>query len=268
MSLPRRVEPDSDLVEVADRVWVARRGDRDLVSTVVAGASGVLLVDVGWSASAGHDLLADVRRLRIGEPVAVVSTHTHPVHALGNVALPAGVPVLLHEAATGADEERSAEVRAVSSVAAVDLGDRVVEVIHPGRGHSAGDLVARVPDADVLVVGDLVRGDGPPAYGPDCWPLEWPGSLDLVLQLLGGSGLAVPGHGNPMDRVAVEEQRDGCATVAGAIRELAGRGVPGDRALALGDAEGAWPWPVERLADAVRRGHAHLPRSARQLPLA
>jgi glyoxylase-like metal-dependent hydrolase (beta-lactamase superfamily II) len=268
MSFPPRVEPDSGLVEVADRVLVARRGPSDVVSTVVAGSSGVLLVDAGWSVPACEDLLAAVRRLGRGAPVGVVGTHAHPAHVAGNAALAPAVPVLLHDAAAAEVPEGAGHVRTLSSVTAVDLGDRVVEVIHPGRGHTAGDLVVRVPDADVLVVGDLVRGDGPPSYGPDCWPLEWPAALDLVLQLLGDAGLAVPGHGAPMGRGAVEEQRDGTATVAEAVRELAGRGVPEDRALAQGEADGSWPWPRQGLAEAVRRGYAQLPPSARRLPLA
>src|SRR3712207_8210257 len=58
-------------------------------------------------------------------------------------------------------------------------------------------MIRRPPRSTLFPYTTLFR-----SYGPDCWPLEWPGSLDLVLQLLGGSGLAVPGHGNPMDRVA------------------------------------------------------------------
>ena len=44
-----------------------------------------------------------------------------------------------------------------SSARAVDLGDRMVELVHPGRGHTAGDLVLRVPDADLVFAGDLVE---------------------------------------------------------------------------------------------------------------
>ena len=53
---------------------------------------------------------------------------------------------------------------------ALDLGDRVVELIHPGRGHTAGDLVVRVPDADVMVAGDLVEESDPPFIGDDSLP--------------------------------------------------------------------------------------------------
>jgi hypothetical protein len=73
----------------------------------------------------------------------------------------------------------------------------------------------------------------------------------------------VPGHGAPVDRGFVERQRDELGVVAETIRDLAGRGVP--VAEALGAAE--WPWEKERLADAVRRGYEHLPRSQKRLPL-
>ena len=48
-----------------------------------------------------------------------------------------------------------------SSAPVIDLGDRMVELVHPGRGHTGGDLVVRVPDADVLLAGDLVEESAP-----------------------------------------------------------------------------------------------------------
>ena len=246
------------LVEVADRVWTA---GTDRTTVLVAGRHGLVAVDPG----SGAALLTAVRRLERGPLVGVVLTHAHagPPPDTGEP-----VPVVLHETAAAALGPGDPGVTPVSSVTALDLGDRVVEVVHPGRGHTSGDLVVRVPDADLLLVGDLVAGDGVPSYGPDCWPLDWPASLDLVLQLLGGSGTAVPAHGRLLDRGAVEEQRDRIATVAGTVRDLAARGVPADRALAQGEADGAWPWPEASLAEAVQRGYAHLPRSAKRLPLA
>jgi len=270
--LPPRVEPDGGPVEVADRVWVVRSDSLGGNVTVVAGSAGLAVVDAFGSAAAGHQLLATVRRLGRGDPVAVVLTHGHVGHTGGVAGLvgSSATPVVVHEAAAATLSPPGGEVadlRTLSSATAVDLGDRVVEVVHPGRGHSDGDVVVVVPDADVVVVGDLVRGDGPPSYGAGCWPLEWPGSLDLALQLVRGSAVVVPGHGPLLDRAAVEQQRDGIATVAEAVRELAGRMVPEDLALSQGEAEGVWPWPAERLAEAVRRGYAQLPRSAKRLPL-
>ena len=281
MPLPPRARPDG-LVEVADRVWGVRAESAGRNAALVAGSGGVAVVDdLGCADPDDNADTADpadpvrtaVRRLGRGDVLAVVLSHGHPASWAGAAGRPrAGdVPLVVHEAAAaslGAGTHRL--VRTVSSVTAIDLGDRVLEVVHPGRSHTGGDLVVRVPDVEVVVVGDLLTGDGPPSYGPECWPLEWPASLDLVLQLMGGSGsaLAVPGRGPLLERSAVEEQRDGIATVAETIRELAGRGVPEDRALAQGLADGSWPWPGEQLSEAVRRGYAQLPRGAVRLPLA
>ncbi len=150
-----------------------------------------------------------------------------------------------------------------SSAVALDLGDRLVELVHPGRGHTAGDLVVRVPDADVVLAGDLVEESGPPGFGGDCYPMDWPLSLDIVLGLLTTSSVVVPGHGAVVDREFVEDQRNAIGVLAETVRDLATRGVP--LAEALDAAE--WPFPREHLGDAVRRAYEHLPRSQKRLPL-
>ena len=93
--------------------------------------------------------------------------------------------------------------------------------------------------------------------------MEWPLSLDLVLSLTTADSVVVPGHGAVVDRDFVEEQRGLIGVVAETVRDLAGRGVPLEQALA----DGEWPWPREHLAHAVRRGYEHLPRAQRRLPL-
>ena len=69
--------------------------------------------------------------------------------------------------------------------ASIDLGDRLVELVHPGRGHTGGDLVVRIDDADVVLAGDLVEESARrrAGFGADCYPMEWPATLDLVLSL-------------------------------------------------------------------------------------
>jgi glyoxylase-like metal-dependent hydrolase (beta-lactamase superfamily II) len=283
--------------EVARDVWVARYEWFDVNVSLVRGSSGLLVVDTHASAAAARQVVEDVRALGAGEVVAVVNTHEHFDHVFGNGTFRAAygaVPVHAHERAAertvppgervkalydepgNASDPHRVEVQATeivpaettfSSAVALDLGDRMVELVHPGRGHTAGDLVVRVPDVDVLLAGDLVEEStlrqGVPGFGPDCYPMEWPLSLDIVLGLLTPASVVVPGHGAPVDREFVEDQRNAIGVVAETIRDLATRGVP--VAEALGAAE--WPYPAEELADAVRRGYEHLPRSQKRLPL-
>lgn len=302
MNSRREIGHDVGFVEVADRCWVARHKFLDVNVGVVAGERGLLVIDTHASEVEARRVVEDVRRLGHGDVVAIVNTHEHFDHTFGNAVFRDvydGIELLAHEgaadglrvsgprmqaeAARCADDpqeperQRHADIAAArivvpdqtfSSARAVDLGDRLVEVVHPGRGHTAGDTVVRVGDADVMFAGDLVeesaqRG-GVPGFGDDCFPMEWPATMDLVIGLLTGSSVVVPGHGRPVDLDFVQEQRDSIGIVAETIRDLAGRGVPVDQAL--GSAE--WPYPAEELEHAVARGYQHLPRSARSLPLA
>ncbi len=282
----------SEFTEVADRVFVARHEWFDVNVTVVAGADGLLVVDTHASARAAEGVRDAVRRLSALPVIGVVNTHEHFDHTFGNGVLGAGVPIYAHETAAERtvsagervkrlydadpadphrDEVRDTEIvpadTTVSSVMAVDLGDRMVELVHPGRGHTGGDLVVRIPDADAMLAGDLVEESAPrsavPGFGADCYPMEWPLTLDLVISLLTSATVVVPGHGAPVDRDFVQEQRAAIGVVAETIRDLAGRGVPVDQALATGE----WPWPREHLEHAVRVGYHQLPRSQKRLPL-
>lgn len=281
--------------EVGDRVWVARYEWFDVNVTLVRGDRGLLLVDTHASDAAARAVVEDVRRLGVGEVVAVVNTHEHFDHTFGNGVVRAvygEIPVVAHERAAAQtvpagerikaryadseDDPHRDEVLATrivpaddtfSSARSLDLGDRLVELVHPGRGHTGGDLVVRVPDADVVLAGDLVEEsalrNGVPGFGDDCYPLDWPLSLDLVLNLIGPATVVVPGHGAPVGREFVQEQRAAIGVVAETIRDLAGRGVPLDQALDVGD----WPYPPEELRSAVRRGYEQLPRAQKRLPL-
>ena len=289
----------TDFTEVAPRVFVARHEWFDVNVSVVAGERGLLVVDTHASAAAAREVVEDVRRLatRVGLPpvAAIVNTHEHFDHTFGNSELQAAfgpLPVIAHEVAAertvpagerikqryleDTDDPHRDEVLATdvvaatetfSSARALDLGDRLVELVHPGRGHTAGDVVVRVPDADALLAGDLVEEsavrDGVPGFGDDCWPLEWPPTLDLVIGLVGPGTVVVPGHGAPVGIDFVQEQRSAIGVVAETIRDLAERGVPVDQALGAAD----WPYPREQLGAAVRRGYEQLPRSSKRLPL-
>ncbi|MDZ5662433.1 MBL fold metallo-hydrolase [Nocardioides sp. S-58] len=277
--------------EVAPRVWVAHYDWMHVNITLVGGSDGLLMVDTHGSAAQARAVAEDVRRLGAGPLTGIVNTHEHWDHHFGNATVVeqlGEVPIhatdwaaehmvesaertfAKYEDAAGdphRDEILATALRppthTFSSVVQLDLGDRAVELVHPGRGHTAGDLVVRVPDADVLLGGDLVEESDPPFIGDDSWPLEWPLTLDLVLELMTDATVVVPGHGRVVDKAFVQDQRVDLGVVAETIRDLASRGVPQSEALAQGD----WPWDPALLVSAVRLGYEHLPRSQKRLPL-
>lgn len=268
----------NDWAELGDRCFVRRYPEWDVSVSVLAGDEAALVVDTRATAGLGGQLRAQIAELPVPPVAHVVNTHVHFDHCWGNAAF-AGLPVWAHDSVLTAwdrhvqhirdkveaepadeltadllDTELHRPDRTVTSVAAVDLGGRHVELVHPGRGHTDGDLVVLVPDADVLCAGDLVEQSGPLSYGVDSWPLDWAQTLELVIGLMGDATVVVPGHGDRVGKDFVLQQRLDASEVAGQIHELAGAGVPVDQALA----RGTWPVDREGLGDAVRRGYAQL----------
>jgi glyoxylase-like metal-dependent hydrolase (beta-lactamase superfamily II) len=271
--------PTVNWTEVADRCFQRRYGSLDVSVGVVLGAAGVLLVDTLGSRREAERLRFDLRRLGVRrEPRWVVNTHAHFDHCFGNsVFAPDGgvwghpsVPddlaradreALAAEFPDWADDVRADPIeppeRLVAASTAIDLGDRVVKLHHLGRGHTGGDLVVTVPDARCVYAGDLVEESGPPAYGLDSFPLEWPTTLMQLLNL--SFDALVPGHGAAVDRDFVVRQAGEIALVALRIREFHAAGMAAHEAVATGD----WPYPREVIATAVRRGFEHLDAAGR-----
>lgn len=280
-----------DFIEVAPRVWVAHYDWLHVNITLIGGDSGLVMVDTHGSERQARIVADDVRRLGAGPVTALINTHEHWDHHFGNVVMLeefGEVPIHATDWAAEhmlpsaertfdtcraetedprAEEILETRVRPAdhpfSSAVSLDLGDRSVELIHPGRGHTAGDLVVRVPDADVIVGGDLVEESAKPFIGDDSFPLEWPLTLDLVMGLMTSSTVVVPGHGQLIDRDYVQDQRVELGVIAETIRDLASRGVPVSQALEQGE----WPWDPTLLGSAVRLGYQHLPRAQKRLPL-
>jgi glyoxylase-like metal-dependent hydrolase (beta-lactamase superfamily II) len=277
-------------VEVADHCFVARYAAWDVSVGLIVGAGGLAVVDTRAGAVQGRELLDDVRRLVPDSAVRwVVNTHVHFDHSFGNVSMgeatihghenvrrrlaehaddiwgqidadPGPDPDSPDITAQVLDDVRTTELRGpdvvFSSVSTIDLGDRLIELMHPGRGHTDGDIVVRVPDADLVFGGDLVEESGPPSFGSDSFPLDWAGSLDLVVGLLTEDSVVVPGHGTPVGRDFVQAQRSDLADVSTLIRTAFAQGVGVDDALTAGGAH--WPYPAATVDGAVRRGYAQL----------
>jgi glyoxylase-like metal-dependent hydrolase (beta-lactamase superfamily II) len=218
----------------------------------------------------------------------VVNTHAHFDHTFGNSrfgpasAIDAPIygheripdhldryerPMLARWIAEGAearDDWREVVItpptELVGAFTSLDLGDRVVELFHLGRGHTDNDLVLHVPDADTWLVGDLVEESGPPMYGSGSFPLEWPGTVAALRLSLQPGATIVPGHGSPVDESFVAEQHKALRVVADLLTELHAAGVPAADAVAAGGDR--WPFPAAGLAPAVEDGFAQLDERA------
>lgn len=271
-------------IEVAAGCFARRYEPFDVTVGVIVGGEGVLVVDTRASLAEAAELREHVERLTSTPVRWVVNTHWHFDHCFGNAEFgdEAATELWAHETVPGMLIEHATSVRqwlasqggawadamdalvvapprqTMAGQATIDIGGRTVELIHPGRGHTDGDVVVRITDADVLYAGDLVEQSGPPAFGDDSYPLDWPATLDRVLELLTGGTAVVPGHGAVVDKAFVAAQRAEIGVVAGTIGRLAMACFDVSDALSAVD----WPYSADALADAVRRGFAQLAASA------
>lgn len=254
---------------VADGVHVVVAEPDTVNLVVVAGRDGALIVDTGSSAAQGRAVRAAVSTVTPVPVVAAVVTHAHLDHA-GGLGAFADVPIYGHESVADAriwGGSAPTPSRPLAVAAALDLGGRRVEIAHLGRGHTAGDLVVVLPDADLVLAGDLIEPAAAPWWGADSFPHEWPATVDNLLGLMTAQTRAVPGHGAAVDREWVFAERGRIAAVSGEIRRLAESGVPASEA----EAAGSWSYPADHISAGIVPGYAHLGPVAvtpRRLPLA
>ena len=258
--------------EVGDRVFVRRYAVYDQSIGAVVGDAGVLLVDTRSTHRQAHELRRDVAAITPLPVVAVVDTHHHHDHTFGNhVFRPA--PIWGHvRCASRLLETAEATRTAVAARipewadelaevvvdppdqtfeehAIVDATGRRVELRYLGRGHTDDDIVVLVPDAGVLLAGDLLEHGAPPWFG-DGFPLDWPETASRLLELV--SGPVVPGHGDVADRAFVEDQLAALLAVA----ELGRRVHRGE--IGLDDAVAAGPFGPTASREPIERALAQL----------
>ncbi|WP_224393005.1 MBL fold metallo-hydrolase [Pseudonocardia sp. ICBG1293] len=231
---------DGRWLELADGVLARRYRELDLTTGLVLGTSAALVIDTRGDTAQGAELAAAVRAVT-ALPVVVALTHAHFDHCFGTAAFP-GVPVYAQAGCAGALLATAAAQRAhwtryyrdaggtgspggtatadalaatvpvlpdhpvcsrPGSVHALDLGGRVVQLVHPGPAHTGHDLAVRVPDAGMLFAGDLLENGAPPSFGPDSYRRDWAAAVGLLLDAgsapsPAGTRVVVPGHGDPL----------------------------------------------------------------------
>ena len=225
--------------EVADQVFVRRFLDFNVNIGLIVGDEHAMVVDTRASERQGRELGDEIRWITQASLI-VANTHHHYDHSFGNaaflpgaiwghercvdrmrsdapttqLALAAAMPELAQEYV---DTNITPPTRTFRDQVSVELGDRQVQLIHFGRGHTDNDIAVVVPDVHAVFAGDLVEQGGPPSF-EDSYPLDWPGTLGRLLDVLDGP--VVPGHGEVVSKAFVEGQLADLSALAELARRV------------------------------------------------
>jgi cyclase len=224
----------TETIKIDDRFYVVLGGGGN--SAVLIADDGVLVVDTKFLRP-GRQLPGIIRALTDKPVKVIINTHYHADHTHGNPNYPAGIRVIAqrhtreHLLRFDKDfwEVEPAWSRLPSDLVDdeedLQFGDETVRIIHPGRGHTDGDVVVYFPKRRILATGDLffngrypridLRGGGSAR--------AWPATLDKVLAI-GDVTRYIPGHGPLADRAALVRFQSYLRSLVAQVEEQAAQG--------------------------------------------
>jgi glyoxylase-like metal-dependent hydrolase (beta-lactamase superfamily II) len=228
----------------------AYTADGDPNSGIIVGDDSVMVVDAQATPAMADEIIARVAKVTDKPIKYLLLTHYHAVRVLGASAYK-GVEILASDATRALIAERGKQdmdseigrfprlFRAVESIPgltwptmtfpdqiSVWLGRREVRIMHIGRGHTAGDVIAIVPDAGVIFSGDLVENKSA-CYCGDAHFTDWPATLDHMAEMQANA--LIPGRGAAlttpdMVKDAIEFTADFIATLYGSAQDSVAKG--------------------------------------------
>jgi len=217
---------------------------------IIVGDDGVMVIDAQATPAIAGDVIARVAKVTDKPVKYVLLTHYHAARALGASAFK-GAEILASNAtrdliAERGEQDMDSEIgrfprlfRAAETISglrwptitfpdqiSVWLGRREVRIVHIGRGHTAGDVIAIVPDAGVVFCGDLVEHKAA-CYCGDAHFTDWLATLDHLAELQANALL--PGRGamltSPeMVKEGIELTSDFIATLYNSVQESVTKG--------------------------------------------
>ncbi|MDY7103653.1 MAG: MBL fold metallo-hydrolase [Actinomycetota bacterium] len=236
---------EKGLVELGDGVHAYLQPDGSWGwsnAGLVVGDGGSTLVDTLFDLHLTAEMLDTMKPLVADAPIStVVNTHANGDHCYGNQLFdgPGVAFVATDAAAHEMDELPPSAVAAIKAAAppgplgsfvehafgpfdfdgieippitdtfsgrhTVAVGGRAVELIEVGPAHTAGDLLAWMPDERVLFAGDILFIGGTPIMWAG--PVEnWISACDLIEEL--APRVVVPGHGPLTDPAGARDMGD------------------------------------------------------------
>jgi glyoxylase-like metal-dependent hydrolase (beta-lactamase superfamily II) len=218
--------------QLSKHCW-AYTAEGDPNSGVIIGDDCILVSDTTATPAMAQDLIRQIRKVSRKPIKYVLLTHYHAVRVLGASAYVAeGATEIIASRGTleliaerGAQDMQS-EIdrfprlfRGQESIPgltwpsmvvgdgkpgrqgslSINLGGVVVQIWHPGPGHTRGDTIAWVEEEKVLYSGDLVEYEAG-VYTGDAHLAQWPATLEALRAL--GAEYIVPGRGEAMKGAA------------------------------------------------------------------
>lgn len=173
---------------------------------VLKTGSGAVVIDT-MTFNLQGDLIKEKAEELTGEPVAMlINSHYHSDHTHGNPAFAKGTRVVATERTlqhlTNTDAEYFSDEAAMllpnetfETREVIRLGNKTLHVIHPGRGHTDGDLVVFIEEDKTIHMGDLFFNRLYPNIDLEAGGsiLDWGDSIDQVLSF--NFEHIIPGHG-------------------------------------------------------------------------
>ncbi len=245
-------EKKATFSELAEGVY-AYTTEGDPNTGVIVGDDAVLVMDARATPVAAQELIDEIRGVTDKPIKYVVLSHYHAVRVLGASAYKAehiiASAMTRDLIAERGQQDYDSEVQrfprlfqAVESVPGLTwptltfsdrmtlyLGQREVQLMHIGKGHTKGDIIAWLPADKICFSGDLVEYGAAP-YAGDAYPSEWPDTLTRLEAL--GAEKMVPGRGEALtDPAQVKEAIALTREFVSLLAESARAGVAEDLSL-------------------------------------
>ena len=195
-------EKKVSFTEIGEDLW-AFTAEGDPNTGVIIGDDAVMIVDAQATPRLATKVIENIRSVT-DKPIKYVTlTHYHAVRVLGASAYGAS-EIIMSEKARAMVAERGQEdwdsefarfprlfqghesipgltwpSMTFNDRMTVYLGKRRVDLMFMGRAHTAGDIVAFVPDANVMFTGDIVEYHSA-CYCGDGHFHDWPGTLNRI----------------------------------------------------------------------------------------